>query len=119
MKSKHLAKADFLRQLKEMTAALYELGDFTSVSPERALLSKKIEGFIEAGLIIEVASRAEIVGESVAWLSKQMGHTDVGFTLRTYARFIEDDRNDAGSRFGSWLSNQRHPEKGVSVRSAP
>ena len=60
MKSKHLAKADFLRQLKEMTAALYELGDFTSVSPERALLSKKIEGFIEAGLIIEVASRAEI-----------------------------------------------------------
>ena len=63
IKSKHLAKADFLRQLKEMTAALYELGDFTSKNPERALLSKKIEGFIEAGLIIDVASRTEIQGK--------------------------------------------------------
>lgn len=60
MKSKHLAKADFLRQLKEMTLALYELGDFTSENPERALLSKKIEGFIEAGLTIDIASQKEI-----------------------------------------------------------
>ena len=59
MKSNHLARADFLRQLKQMTLALYELGDFTSDEPDRDLLSKKIEGFIEAGLLIEVVTRAE------------------------------------------------------------
>ena len=49
------------------------------------------------------------VGESVGWLSRQMGHTDVAFTLRTYARFVEDDRKDAGDRFEAWLvgNNER------------
>ena len=60
MKSKHLAKADFLRQLAKHTKALYELGDFTSEDPNRAKLSAKLEGFIEAGTLIEVASRDEI-----------------------------------------------------------
>ena len=46
MKSKHLAKADFLRQLAKHTKALYELGDFTSEDPNRAELSAKLEGFI-------------------------------------------------------------------------
>ena len=59
MKSVHLAKADFLRQLKKMTLELYQLGDFTSANPDRALLSKKVEGFIEAGLLIEVVTRDE------------------------------------------------------------
>lgn len=55
------------------------------------------------------------VGESVAWLSKQMGHTDVAFTLRTYARFIEDDRSDAGDRFEQWRSqsDQNSNERSV------
>ena len=60
MKSKHLAKADFLRQLGKHTKALYELGDFTSDDPNRAKLSAKLEGFIEAGKLIEVATRDEI-----------------------------------------------------------
>ena len=60
MKSKHLAKADFLRQLAKHAKALYELGDFTSDDPDRAKLSAKLEGFIEAGTLIEVASRDEI-----------------------------------------------------------
>ena len=60
MKSKHLATADFLRQLAKHTKALYELGDFTSDNPDRAKLSAKLEGFIEAGTLIEVATRDEI-----------------------------------------------------------
>jgi len=60
MKSKHLAKADFLRQLVKHTKTLYELGDFTSDDPDRAKLSAKLEGFIEAGTLIEVVTRDEI-----------------------------------------------------------
>ena len=43
MKSKHLAKADFLRQLSIYATELYEMGDFTSTDPDRQLLSAKIE----------------------------------------------------------------------------
>ena len=39
MKSKHLAKADFLRRLRELARELYELGDFTSQDPKRELVS--------------------------------------------------------------------------------
>ena len=48
MKSKHLAKADFLRQLSIYATELYEMGDFTSTDPDRQLLSAKIEGFAAA-----------------------------------------------------------------------
>ena len=37
-------------------------------------------------------------GEQIHWLSKQMGHTDWSFTARTYAKYIEDDDNNAGSK---------------------
>ncbi|MDA9681333.1 site-specific integrase [bacterium] len=57
------------------------------------------------------ASMMLTAGESVAWLSKQMGHKDVAFTLRTYARFIEDDRSDAGDKFEQWQSNHRSLSK--------
>ena len=60
MKSSHLAKADFLRQLASYAKELYELGDFTSEDPKRGLLSTKIEGFIDAGTLIEVVSPAEV-----------------------------------------------------------
>ena len=75
MKSNHLAKADFLLQLKQMTLALYELGDFTSDEPDRGLLSKKIEGFIEAGLLIEVVTREEAQKEI------DLCHSDVSESL--------------------------------------
>ena len=60
MKTNHRARADFLRELRVLTSQLYDLGDFTSTSPDRALLEKKIEGFIEAGLLIEVAPRSDM-----------------------------------------------------------
>lgn len=60
MKSQHLAKADFLRQLASYAKELYELGDFTSEDPKRALLSSRIEGFVDAGRLIEVVTPAEV-----------------------------------------------------------
>ena len=38
MKSKHLAKADYLRELGKYAKELYELGDFTSEDPELSLI---------------------------------------------------------------------------------
>ena len=60
MKSKHLAKADFLRQLSIYATELYEMGDFTSSDPDRQLLSAKIEGFAAAGATIEVVTPDEV-----------------------------------------------------------
>ena len=60
MKTNHRARADFLRELKTLTNELYSLGDFTSSDPDRALLEAKLEGFIEAGLLIEVVKRSEM-----------------------------------------------------------
>ena len=60
MKSKHLAKADYLRELVQFAKELYELGDFSSEDPERAKLSAKIEGYAAAGTAIEVVTSAEV-----------------------------------------------------------
>lgn len=60
MKSKHLAKADFLRELKALTKELYKIGDSSSKNPEWKGLSSKLTGFIDAGLILQVATRSEI-----------------------------------------------------------
>ena len=60
MKTSHRARADFLRELKTLTTELYSLGDFTSSDPDRALLEAKLDGFIQAGLLIEVVTRDEM-----------------------------------------------------------
>ena len=60
MKSIHLAKADFLRELAKYAKELYELGDFTCTDEKRVNLSSKIEGFAAAGSIIDLVTRAEI-----------------------------------------------------------
>ena len=60
MKSKHLARADFLRELSRYAAELYDLGDFTSTDPKRESLSSKIEGFAAAGTVIEVVTPDEV-----------------------------------------------------------
>lgn len=60
MKSKHLARADFLRELRRLTSELYALGDFTVDSAGRAALQSKIAGFIDAGLLIGVSSREDM-----------------------------------------------------------
>ena len=60
MKSKYLAKADFIRKLKSMTLELYAIGDSSSKDPKWTVLSSKLDGFIEAGLLLQVASRVEI-----------------------------------------------------------
>lgn len=62
MKSKHLAKADYLRELATFAKELYELGDFSSRDPERAKLSAKIEGYAAAGTTTEVVTSAEVQG---------------------------------------------------------
>ena len=60
MKSKYLARADFLRELSRYAAELYDLGDFTSTDPQRQSLSSKIEGFAAAGAVTEVVTPDEI-----------------------------------------------------------
>ena len=60
MKSKHLAKADYLRELTKLANELYELGDFTSDDPKRTSLSAKIQGFADAGTLIQVVNPADI-----------------------------------------------------------
>ena len=60
MKSKYLARADFLRELSHYAAELYGLGDFTSTDPKRQSLSSKIEGFAAAGTVIEVVTPDEV-----------------------------------------------------------
>lgn len=37
-------------------------------------------------------------GEPVAWVSRQMGHSSVAFTLQTYATWVPDSMPDVGSR---------------------
>lgn len=59
MKSKHLAKADFLRKLASYAKQLYEAGDFTCTEPERVTLSAKMEGFVDAGVSLEVVTSSE------------------------------------------------------------
>lgn len=60
MKSQHLAKADFLRELQSLTKRLYDLGDFTANDPERRLHEATLNGFIDAGLLLEACSRADM-----------------------------------------------------------
>lgn len=60
MKSKHLAKADFIRELKSLTTQLYVIGDSSSTDPRWGVLSSKLDGFIDAGLLLQVANRTEI-----------------------------------------------------------
>ena len=60
MKSIHLAKADFLRELAKYAKELCELGDFTCTDDKRVNLSSKIEGFAAAGSIIDLVTKAEI-----------------------------------------------------------
>jgi Zn-finger domain-containing protein len=60
MKSEHRAKADFLRELAKYAKDLFKLGDFTCEDEKRVNLSSKIEGFVAAGSIIELVTRAEM-----------------------------------------------------------
>ena len=60
LKSSHRAKADFLRDLRSLTNDLYALGDASSENPARAHFRAKLDGFVEAGLLIEVATRDEV-----------------------------------------------------------
>ena len=63
MKSEYLAKADFLRELRRLTTELYELGDFTVNDFDRQILEAKLNGFIDAGLLLEAVSRTDMQEE--------------------------------------------------------
>ena len=60
MKSEYLAKADFLRELRQLTTELYALGDFTVDDAGRQLHEAKLNGFIDAGLLLDVCTRTEM-----------------------------------------------------------
>lgn len=49
-----------MRELKSLTSGLYAIGDSSCKDPRWAMLSSKLDGFIEAGLLLEVTSRTEI-----------------------------------------------------------
>ena len=63
MKSEYVAKADFLRELRRLTTELYELGDFTVNDFDRQIREAKLNGFIDAGLLLETVSRADMQEE--------------------------------------------------------
>ena len=60
MKSEYLAKADFLRELRRLTTELYALGDFTVDDPDRQVHEAKLNGFIDAGLLLDACARTEM-----------------------------------------------------------
>ena len=60
MKSEYLARADFLRELRKLTTELYALGDFTEEGSKRQRHEAKLNGFIDAGLLLEACSRGDM-----------------------------------------------------------
>jgi integrase len=46
-------------------------------------------------------------GESPLWVSRQMGHADLGITLRVYAKFIADMAPDAGMKAWNQLRGNK------------
>ena len=60
MKTEHLARADFLRELRTLSLKLYSFGDFTVDTPARQLYESKLDGFIDAGLLLKVCSRKDM-----------------------------------------------------------
>lgn len=52
------------------------------------------------------ATLAATAGENIGWISKQMGHTNAGFTYKTYAGWIDDDAPEAGNKFASILKQK-------------
>jgi len=45
-------------------------------------------------------------GEQIGWVSKQMGHTDAGFTYKTYAGWIDEDAPEAGNKLANILKQK-------------
>jgi integrase len=52
------------------------------------------------------ATLAATAGENIGWISQQMGHTNAGFTYKTYAGWIDDDAPEAGNKFASILNSK-------------
>ena len=53
------------------------------------------------------ATLAATAGENIGWISKQMGHTNAGFTYKTYAGWIDEDAPEAGNKFASLLEPKK------------
>ena len=93
MKSKHLARADFLRELKKKTEELYSLGIGERGSAEWRLKSEGIRGFIECAMLMEVAADLD-----VRQLIEKAHEDQFGETLTAYrerkGQESEVDEND-------------------------
>jgi len=50
------------------------------------------------------ATRALLIGEPPAWVAAQLGHTNWGFTLRVYYRFLASDVQSGGSKLAALQS---------------
>lgn len=97
MKSKHLAKADFLRQLRSLARDLYLLGDFTCKDPERALLASKLQGYVEAGITIEVVTSSDVQNEIDKAHREQFGEERAARRERLLAELSKDDKQESDS----------------------
>ena len=102
MKSKHLAKADFLRQLSIYATELYEIGDFTSTHPDRQLMSAKIEGFAAAGATIEVVTPDEVQTVIDKAHMAKFGETREARRARILANQSENDDAKSGAEQVDW-----------------
>ena len=102
MKSKHLAKADFLRQLSIYATELYEMGDFTSTDPDRQLMSAKIEGFAAAGATIEVVTPDEVQTVIDKAHMTKFGEAREARRARILAERSEKDDGKSGAEEVDW-----------------
>ena len=104
MKSKYLAKADFLRELRGLTTELYELDDFRVDNPHRQLLEAKIKGFIDAGLLLEAVSRADMQEEIDNCHLKAFGESRNDRKQRLAETANEDSTVDIATDWGKFDS---------------
>ena len=100
MKSKHLAKADFLRELKQRVENLYALGSSKRGGDEWQLLATGVRSFIECGMLIGVASDADVTRVIERAHEQQFGETLTTYRNRRSDLIEENDKPDAASKAG-------------------
>lgn len=104
MKSEYLAKADFLRELRRLTTELYQLGDFTVDNPSRQLLEARLNGFIDAGLLLEAVSRADMQEEIDDCHLKAFGESRTDRRQRLADGANEDMKDSSAMDWGKFDS---------------
>ena len=94
MKSKHLAKADFLRELKHKVEKLYALGTSKRGGDEWNLLAMSARGFIECGMLMGVAEDVDINRVIERAHEQQFGETLTSYRKRRSEENEQDGKDD-------------------------